>query len=212
MRCERCGADAVESSGICRACGWQAADTDDASLGSTRAATGIAPAGGSHQTSTSYADADRRGGTHVNAQFCGACGARLEGQEAFCGQCGAPVAYAHQAGPPVSPNVQSHRPSGPGLSHADLPIGWQTEDSQAYTEAMPEFAGPQPGYGQSRGGLVNGVPAVPGGTPYPYATQVPQPAAKVGVRTGRIVLGVVCLVGSVATAAAAILLAIAPGS
>lgn len=237
MSCERCGADIVEGEGACRACGWQVPELDDETFGRTRAATDIPPANDVQHAGPSRASASsaanlydsaypgrtagvsRTAGAPLMAQYCGACGARLEGQEAFCGQCGAPVVAAPHSRPIVPPAARSQAPSAANPAPTITPLGWQTEDHAAYTEAIPEFGGQQAGFSASLGGPVTGMPAGPlggpigpGGFPYPQGSQVPPVASRRGVRSGRIALGVVCLLGSLGTAAAAIILAFAPGS
>jgi hypothetical protein len=151
--CERCGADAVDGRGVCRNCGWQAPNDgfdDSPSYGETRAAdpalsppaTGRYPASGPgiDRASTIAAQATRAdrtgpvsGGHTAAGRFCGVCGARITGSETFCGQCGSPVA------PPSGPGGRPGSQPGPG-GHYQVggAAGWDDDDRNAYTEALPE--------------------------------------------------------------------------
>jgi len=124
---------------------------DDApSLGETRAAdpayappaTGRYPASapGVDRASTIAAQATRSprsapmsgpvsGPNGATARFCGSCGARVTGAETFCGQCGKPLGNPSGAG--------VHGSSQPGPS-ARYQVGGWDDDSNAYTEALPE--------------------------------------------------------------------------
>jgi hypothetical protein len=210
--CENCGAETVDARGICRTCGWQARsgvllDDSTPSLGETRAAdVPGAPAGGyrssspapTRGTAPSYgatyggASPAPRGST---ARFCGTCGARLEPGEAFCGQCGTPVG----AGGDYTRNAPASPPSryyvggkGPWAGSGD-----------AYTEEFttpPEA--PTPPYNRSSG--IGGGHYVPGG----FGAPTPQPAAA-DSRAGRLIFGLLCILGSLISAVGAVYLAAA---
>lgn len=152
--CERCGADAVDARGICRNCGWQAPIEmyDEApSFGETRAADPAMPPGaarypasasGVDRASTVAAQATRAsrpgpqsGAPASTSRYCGVCGARITGSETFCGQCGAPV------GSPSGPGVGARAggQAGPtGRYQVGGAAGWDDDDRNAYTEALPE--------------------------------------------------------------------------
>ncbi len=223
--CERCGADAVDARGICRNCGWQArgngfTDMDGApSLGETRAADAApmgatrqpyrAPGSGSGAWSGSAAGNTPASGTGAG-RFCGTCGARIEPGQAFCGQCGTPVRgmsggslSASQGGAPT--------PSNPSRYQVGNSAGWHPDDGNAPTEEIRDL--PPGGYGRSGLRFQSGVPYQ--APPYSrsgggYGTSVDQPVGPADTsRTVRMILGVLCLVGSLISAVAAIVLAIA---
>lgn len=205
-RCERCGADALNMSGVCRNCGWQAPMDlydDHPSIGETRPADVVAPAqGAAYPRGTSTAPvtppgslAPRSGpASGAVSRFCGVCGARITGSEAFCGQCGSPVT----AGP-----GQTGSQPGPTRYQGGAQ-SWGMDDADAYTEAMPEPL------------------AMAGGrNPYvndPYGRQYAQPygsggatraAAQGGLsRTARITIGSLFLGASVLVAIITITLAV----
>jgi hypothetical protein len=209
--CEQCGADTVDSQGICRNCGWQAQDPESLedgapSLGETRAAgviddgagapgarptprprfertTQLPPYGTPGQPASPSKPPVLGTSTSI-ARYCGACGARISGSEAFCGQCGTPV-----GAPPGSYGGPAPR------YHVGGTGNWTPEQGEAPTEAY--IPSPGAGYAGSR----------PGAPYYP----VSQPGARQGNggRTARIVIGVLCLMGSVGSAIAAVILAVA---
>ena len=72
------------------------------------------------------------GGTAAG-RFCGSCGARIIGTETFCGQCGMPV--ASPSGPGMRPGSQ---PGPTGRYQVGGAAGWDDDDRNAYTEALPE--------------------------------------------------------------------------
>jgi hypothetical protein len=229
-RCEQCGADAVSADGVCGNCGWQMPAATDApaaeaadelgsspSLGETRAAnipdlpaprpatrTGApvaAPAPALERTVDipRYAPPVRPAGsrppatTGTPARFCGTCGARITGNEAFCGQCGTPVSAS------IADAGTAFRAPATGTARfrADADGAWQPSDGDAPTEA---FLPPAPAYG--RGARPTAYPMDAG-----YAAARTPEAGGSG-RSVRIVLGVLCLVGSLASAVGALLLAL----
>jgi hypothetical protein len=219
ITCERCGADAVDARGRCRNCGWQMpADgytgrDSSPSLGETRAAdvpagaAGRASAasplpGGGYQPSRSVGAAlppvpAKAGPT---GRFCGTCGARLEPGRAFCGQCGTPV---------VATGVYGGTESGVSRYQAAADEEWAVEDGDAPTEEIPDLPPPYVNpYGAA-------MPRGPLSGPYGsmgYASGTGAPTLETpsgGSRSVRIVLGMLCLFGSVVSAAAAIILALA---
>lgn len=217
--CEQCGADAVDTRGVCRICGWQAwdhrySDEDDApSLGETRAAD--IPAGGFGSSGTGspsprgsrlsqfHADAGATalvGGATSGGRFCGTCGARLESGTAFCGQCGTPVAASTPGG--LTFGTSGLRPSGQEKYHVG---GWSDGDGNELTEAM---AGAPTYNGLTRPGVGPGLPQ--GGAPFhPSGYGAARSgAAAPSSHTTRLVVGVFCLIGSIISASAAIILAI----
>ena len=229
-RCEQCGADAVSADGVCGNCGWQAPATVDApetemadelgsspSLGETRAADipdlpasrperrSGAPAAAATPALERTVDLQRytpparpAGSrtpttTGTPARFCGTCGARITGNEAFCGQCGTPVSASM-----ADAGTAFRAPAtGTARFRSDADGPWQPADGDAPTEA---FLSPAPAYGRS---------SRP--TAYPMDggyTAARAPEAGGSGRSVRIVLGVLCLVGSLASAAGALLLAL----
>lgn len=223
--CEQCGADAVNAQGICASCGWQAPadqyeDDDSPSLGETRAAdvpaTGAAP--GSRYAQTPQPPRYSRtsemprpgqpsrvsgpaGGTSMGtsagtARYCGTCGARIATGEAFCGQCGTPVGAS--GGDYGTVNMAA----GPASRYQVGGMGW-AGSGDAPTE---EYSAP----------LANGYPHTQAGIPYtppiyaggPGTPPAGASAASGSGRTMRVVFGVLCLAGSIASAVAAVILAV----
>ena len=189
-------------------------DVDDApSLGETRAAeVADAPAGSAtgrysvapapvveRTTDMPRYTQDRppaRPGTraHTSAggigNFCGTCGARIALGEMYCGQCGSPVGQAAGA--------TTGRVGVPATRVNGSAAGWSDAEGDAPTEA---FAVSQAGY-----------PRGFSSTPYPagrYGQQsgVATPASG-SSRTMRIIFGLLCLTGSLVSAAAAVIVAL----
>lgn len=220
-RCEHCGANAVDATGVCRACGWHTeAETMDLagetpSLGETRAADVPAPArppllvrrdtpqGPSPRGAGPSGPPSRATGrvASVGTRYCGTCGARIEPGEQYCGQCGTPLA----AGAPTSgtelrtalrptPSLPGHYRSEAGLDDD----AWQPYDNDAPTEAYAPSV--HPGMGQSYPGYGRSMPGAYTGT-YPVA-------ARHGPnRELRVVLGILCILGGLVSGAGAIILA-----
>lgn len=214
--CENCGADTVDARGVCRTCGWHATgdatlDDDSPSLGATRAADVLEPRGtrttrsggatpprpsATTQYGTLSGATPPGGGGGGTARFCGTCGARLEPGEAFCGQCGTPVG----AGSDYTRNVGA----GPtSRYYVGGNGGWSGGNGDDYTE---EFAPPPlpPAAPYNR-------PSAPGGGPYTpsgFGAPTASPATDES-RTGRIVFGLLCILGSLVSAAGAVYLAFA---
>lgn len=225
--CERCGADTVDARGICRTCGWNARDgvysdysamDDTPSLGETRAAD-IPPGGYTPASPASQAARSSRmnpyptearptisGGTTSGGRFCGTCGARLESGTAFCGQCGTPVAVggAGGAGGP-SFGASGLRQSG----QEQYRVGsWSDGDGNDVTEMIPGAPPPvRGGFGRSGVGLpYGGAPYHPPG----YAPGGSAPTSR-SSQTARLIVGVLCLIGSIVSASTAIILALTMG-
>lgn len=95
---------------------------------------------GADRASTVAAQATRaaRSGPNPGAnnmatgRFCGVCGARITGTETFCGQCGSPV------GSPSGPGGRPGSQPGGGRYQVGGVAGWDDDDRNAYTEALPE--------------------------------------------------------------------------
>lgn len=221
--CERCGADAVDARGICQSCGWHAAEgiyaeeEDDApSLGATRAADAAyraevrtppsqaaaprathAPGYGAATQASSAAP--QRTGSNTPVRFCGACGARVAPGEVFCGQCGTPLGTGLGAGGMnyVGPTRNMPASSAQPRYYGGTANGWLPGDGDAPTEAFV----PPPA-----------TPPYQGGVPYMTPTYgVPQygaPAPARQARTGRVVWGLLCLAGSLLSAAGAVFIAL----
>ena len=225
--CERCGANAVNARGVCEHCGWRAArsgvafgDDSSPSLGETRAAdvlpnpaeqrTTIAPGTrapntpmpplerttGMPNAPRSTADARPQYSTAApssTARYCGTCGARIAPGEAFCGQCGTPVGAGSSAGTSLQPASGQY-----SRYHVSGDSSWSTEEGDALTEAfVPASSQPYArGISGGRGGYMSSSPG---------ATAAP---ASASAHTGRIIVGVICLTGSLASAIGAIVLAL----
>ena len=230
--CEQCGADAVNTRGVCEECGWQAATTggafDDSSpsLGETRAAdVPFAPAEqrstaapGTRAPITPMPPLERTTGrpnqpaaprTSVEPQqrystaspvstsrYCGTCGARIAPGEAFCGQCGTPVGAGSNLGTSLQPASGQY-----GRYQIESNSTWSPAQGDAPTEAFI----PSSGQPYVRG--FSSAPNARGG--YSPSTGAPATPADASARTGRIIVGVVCLIGSLASAIGAIVLALA---
>lgn len=201
--CENCGANAVDARGVCRACGWQVGsemtlDDDSPSLGETRAADALEPLGTNARATRSAGATppSPRGGTGGTARFCGTCGARLEPGEAFCGQCGTPVGASGD----YTRNVHAEAPS---RYYAGGDGGWSGgSDGDDYTEAYsPPPLPPAAPYNR---------PSAAGSGPYtpPGFGAQATPRAADQSQAGRIVFGLLCILGSIVSAAGAVYLAI----
>jgi len=221
--CEQCGADAVDARGICRVCGWSARDNaydtsdETPSLGETRAADilpgGYGVSGPSSQSSRGsrvnpYPTETRPtapvGGATSGGRFCGTCGARLESGTAFCGQCGTPVSTGTASG--LTFGASGLRATGQEQYRVG---GWSDDDGNELTEAMIPDATGYNGFGRS--GVGQGLPY--GGAPYHPTGYMPArgSATPSSSRTTRLVVGILCLVGSVVSASAAVILALTTG-
>lgn len=215
--CENCGAETVDARGVCRTCGWHAGDDvtlddDSPSLGATRAADVLEPQGArptrsggatpprpsatvQHSMSSAGTPPSPRGSAGT-ARFCGTCGARLEPGEAFCGQCGTPVSAAGD----YTRNV----PAGPtSRYYAGGNGGWSAGNGDDYTEEFT--APPLPAAAPyNRPSAVGGGPYTPGGFGAPASPPIADQS-----RTGRIVFGLLCILGSLVSAAGAAFIAFA---
>ncbi|HKT38941.1 MAG TPA: zinc ribbon domain-containing protein [Ktedonobacterales bacterium] len=204
-------------------CGWNARENmydiadDSPSLGETRAAD-IPPGGYGVSGPTSQAARGSRmspyptearptasvGGATSGGRFCGACGARLESGMAFCGQCGSPVAATSDSG--LTFGASGLRTTAQEQYRVG---GWPDDDGNELTEAIPGATGYNNGFGRSGAGL--GLQY--GGVPYHPTGYVPASGATPtsSSRTARLAVGVLCLIGSVISASAAIILALSMG-
>lgn len=222
--CEQCGADAVDARGICRNCGWQARlgifiEADDTpSLGETRAAD-IPPGGYAASSPAAQSTRNARmnqyptdarptalvgGGATSGGRFCGSCGARIENGVAFCGQCGSPIAAS-------ATNALTYGSNGlrPPEQERYRVGGWSDGDGNDPTEAIPGATG-YSGFGRSGAG-----PGLPyGGAPYHptgYMQSRSSTANAGSSHTMRLIVGVLCIIGSIVSASSAIILAITMG-
>ena len=125
----------------------------------------------------------------ASTRYCGACGAPLDPGRPYCGQCGTAVSTSGVNGgvdaPPMSPSPSSsglYRGSSAGWSND----AWDTSDGDAPTVAELPMDDLYSGY--------TGHNAV---------------VADDSSRMLRLVVGILCLIGSFATAIAAIVLALA---
>ncbi|HEV2238153.1 MAG TPA: zinc-ribbon domain-containing protein [Ktedonobacterales bacterium] len=212
--CEHCGADAVGADGLCRACGWRAGGVaalsvdDMPSLAETREADVPTPVRSSllapPRPATSgprsgYADQPTVGpsaratgaelGMGPSSRFCGTCGARIEAGKQFCGQCGSPILPS------------AGLDDGTALQRSVYPSGvrgaadsWGAADQDAPTEEFGQFG-------------LGGYPQQFGASGY-YARSGVSPAAQRS--DTRILIGIFCVLGGLLSAAAALILAIAP--
>ncbi len=206
MTCERCGAENIDAQGTCQTCGWRQSTAARAfesspSLGETRAADvppdSPAPTSGTSGTRTGTATSF---GAPSDTRYCGNCGARLDTGAAFCGQCGAPTRPTTQA-PFEAPTRQT--PADSSRYHVGIDSGWHTEEANALTEAIPDV----PVGGYPRGGLRS--QAGPAYSPAAYPSRPGGAATRTdGSRSTRIVFGIVCLAGSIASASVAVILAL----
>jgi hypothetical protein len=212
--CDHCGADAVGADGYCRACGWRAdgpaagvddtaAETREADVFAPVRPSLLSPAPGPARAATTggrarYADQNTIGpggrsrsddlGQGPSSRYCGTCGARIEAGKQFCGQCGTPVFPA--AG--VDDGTALQRAVFPGVrGPAD---SWSAADQDAPTEEFGPYSvgGYAPSYGASG-----------------YYSQAGTTSAAQRSDT-RILLGIFCVLGGLLSAAAAIILAVAP--
>lgn len=127
-------------------------------------------------------------GMTSTSRFCGACGARITGNEAFCGQCGTPIGATTGGFGSGLDQEQTRYQVGGGS-------GWQQGAGNEPTEMF--MAPPMQPY-QQRSGV-------------PYQSTGYRPAiqrAGSSSRTTRIVFGILCLAGSIGSAVAAIVLAL----
>ena len=214
--CEQCGADAVDIEGICGNCGWQAPegahlDDDASSLGETRAAdvlpTQAARGGVSmprlertsqmpHYAPSSQPTGRAMGTQTSTSRYCGTCGARIAPGEAFCGQCGTPVG----AGSGDFGTALNMPAGAPTRYHVGTNAEWSSAEGDAPTEAFA--VSPLSGYGRT--------PGVPyGQAGYGPNGGLPQTGgASNSSRTLRIVIGILCLAGSLVSAVVAVIIAV----
>ncbi|MGZ3639274.1 MAG: zinc-ribbon domain-containing protein [Ktedonobacterales bacterium] len=229
--CEQCGANAVNAYGVCEQCGWRTAasgaafDGSSPSLGETRAAdvpytpadrrpaaapgtrAPITPMPPLERTTSmpnqtgaprSTADARPRYSTAAPAstsRYCGTCGARIAPGEAFCGQCGTPVGAGSNAGTSLQPAASQY-----GRYQIDGDSSWSPGEGDAPTEAFVPSSAPSYARGfSSAPNARGGYASTPGSNATP---------ANASARTGRIIVGVICLIGSLASAIGAIVLAV----
>jgi hypothetical protein len=216
--CEHCGANAVGTDGLCRACGWRAGGVaafgaeDTPSLAETREADVPAPMHSSllarpqaparpatNSARASYADQStvgvggRPGGADLgvgpSSRYCGICGARIEAGKQFCGQCGSPIfpTAGIEDGTALQRSVYPSGVRGPADS-------WSPADQDAPTEEFGNFG-------------LGGYPQQFGASGY-YAQSGAATAAQRS--DTRILIGIFCVLGGLLSAAAAIILAIAP--
>ena len=217
--CIHCGSERIDARGICLNCGQTASGADPAvpdespSLGETRAAEALAndahparpyaasPRATYTQDMPRYAPAApvsgprASGGTQAGGvRYCGTCGARTTGTEAFCGQCGTPLsASGGDYGMPVR--------SPTSFSPRNATSGW---GSGVPDDATDMYA-PPPLSAYPR--QMTGVPYHPGTQ---YGISAPSQYANDSSRTIKVVFGIICLVGSIASAIGAVILAAHP--
>lgn len=229
ITCERCGADAVDARGQCRNCGWQAppeqhqSNDSSPSLGETRAADlpatpvrapNPAPrASAVAASSAPYARGTRPVGGGLppvpavggpSSRYCGTCGARIENGQSFCGQCGTPV----DAATPYSGTEYNAAARSADAVRYQIGAVDEWGNGDALTEAIADVPPAHLASGFARSGLHS--PASPYGAGYAAGAGAPPLETPTGSsRTLRVVLGVICLACSVASAVAAIVLALA---
>ncbi len=217
--CQNCGATAVDSRGICQNCGWHEPRIDDSSpsLGETRAAEVPATQAGmrgaaapssfdrtvdmprytppfSSRVGTPSVPTNQGG----NGRYCGTCGARIERGEVFCGQCGTPVGTGRN-----TYTGQGIPTSAPARYVVGDDETWSPAHGSDLTEAiMPSPPPPMPAQ------YNRGVSGAPYNQAYGSAPGYASPKTGQSNRTARVVWGVVCLVGSLVVAGAAVLVAL----
>ena len=210
--CDHCGADAVDASGVCRACGWRVAEdtmglsSGVPSLGETRAADAFVPPPqpqllrrAAPPTRVAAPDSPPSRATGrvpaVNTRYCGACGALIGPGEQYCGQCGTPLVAT--SGTELRTAMRP-TPSAPGRYRGDGDMNdevWSPYDNDAPTEAYTPSIG---------GGLGQSYPVYSHGMPGAYS----QPVNGARNRELRVVLGILCILGGLVSGAGAIILAI----
>jgi hypothetical protein len=220
MTCEHCGADAVDAEGICENCGMRAGGSafttasSSPSLAETRPADIPAPANiparartGVGGTPTGFEGrgsnppAARGGGgarsASVTTRYCGTCGAALEPGRQFCGQCGSPVTAGGASGIHEG-TVFTSVPSGSGRYANPSGDGWAANDYDAPTEEqIGTPLGAPLGFGQSPLYARSGV----------YGAGRAASASPGMSRELRVLVGILCLLGGLFSAAGAIALA-----
>ncbi|MBF6590085.1 MAG: hypothetical protein IVW57_06065 [Ktedonobacterales bacterium] len=151
------------------------------------------------------------------SRYCGVCGAQLEPGRGFCGQCGTPVSAPIGTGTvstgaaPIS-GPPRHQVGGDDQWGDDQwgDDQWSVDDGNAPTEAVaevpPPFANPYSARTPSRTPLSGPY----GGVGYASGAGAPALETPSGSsRTIRIVLGILCLFGSIISAIVAVILALA---
>jgi hypothetical protein len=130
------------------------------------------------------------------SRYCGTCGARIAPGEAFCGQCGTPVGSGSG-----DFGTALNMPGGaPTRYHVGSGAEWSSAAGDAPTEAFA--VSPLGGYGRT--------PSMPyGQSGYGPNSGMPQVGDASGSsRTLRIVIGILCLAGSLVSAVAAVIIAV----
>jgi zinc-ribbon domain len=225
--CENCGADTVDSRGICQNCGWSESDQSSSSpsLGETRAAqiavaptdsrgmatspripSNVAPQYPFERTvdmprsTPPVSPLSRTGASGPNA------GGTQGGSSRYCGTCGARIepgeVFCGQCGTPVGAGGNNPGAYGGGRSSASG--RYRTEDEGVWS----------PGQGDALTEAIMSGPPTPmpaqfgrGAVSSPYsATYAPTSGYDNAgsARTTRIVWGILCLVASLLLAAAAV--------
>lgn len=212
MTCQHCGADAVDASGVCRACGWRVgstaaqSQTSADSLAETREADIPLPArrvSAAARTTGPATPPVRHGATMPPAprgvsgayggaapaskRFCGSCGAEIEPGQQFCGQCGTPVAGYEALG---NPPTLAHRGTYPPMPYDQEREVWSPADQDAPTEQfVPPYRYPSNAPFRQSGAYGSTVGAAGGLT-----------------RETRVLLGILCILGALISGVAAIVL------
>lgn len=130
-------------------------------------------------------------------RFCGVCGARIIGTETFCGQCGSPV-----NAPPSGPGARPGSQPGGGRYQVGGVAGWDDDDRNAYTEALPET----PTMAAARNPYANNDPYARSYAPQYGSRGVAAPQQAGMARSTRLTLGIVFLAVSILLALGAIAL------
>jgi hypothetical protein len=232
--CENCGANAVDSRGICQNCGWHEPRMNDSSpsLGETRAAEIPSSQAGSRNSSSSVQSSEAGGAPPspfertvdlprysppaAQATRTGTSGApnTYGGTGRYCGTCGARIergeVFCGQCGTPVGASGNSYDAQGGGRSSptgtsSRYSVGEEEVWSPAHEDALTEAIIPSP------------PPPMPAhynrgapGTPYNQYSGTSYAASPESgsARTTRIIWGVLCLVASLLVAGAAVLIAV----
>ncbi|HEY7835473.1 MAG TPA: zinc-ribbon domain-containing protein [Ktedonobacterales bacterium] len=218
MTCTHCGADAVDASGVCQACGWHAqsvpapapgeadalAETREADipLPARRATTArnaptpsaptpFAIAGTTPAPRSGPRTGAYGGGAPATTRYCGTCGAEIEEGRQFCGQCGTPVAPYDETDSPrtiAAPRRGTFPPAGYADDDDEM---WSPADQDAPTEQfIPPYSRPNAPYRQS--GYYGAAAPTGGGMS----------------RETRVLLGILCILGALVSGAGAIVVAL----
>lgn len=225
--CENCGADTVDSRGICQNCGWSESDRSSSSpsLGETRAAqipvpptdgrgmatsSRIQPNVAPHYPFERTVDMPRNTPTVSPLSRTGVSGPNVAGTQSstsrYCGTCGARIepgeVFCGQCGTPVGAGGTSLGAYGGGRGSGSG--RYRVEDDEVWSpgqgDALTEAILPGPP-APMPAQFGRGAVSSPYGATYAPASGYDDAGS---ARTTRIVWGILCLVASLLLAAAAV--------